>query len=268
MTDVAQEQHIVVQVEAGVGWIRFNRPERMNAIGGVARRQLGAAIKQVGRDPEVRCVVLTGEGRAFCAGADVREMGQEAGMRTPADVGRILREEYMPQILALRQMPKPVLAGLNGVAAGIGASYAMAADLRIATPEANLVEAFVGIGLMPDGGATWMLPRLAGAGKAMELILTGRPLAASEAERFGLYNQVVPADVFPEVLREWAARLAAGPTVAMGNAKRALYHALNSSLEDAMEYESYLQEVTAASEDFAEGVSAFVAKRQPEFKGR
>ena len=268
MTEVAQELHVTLEVDGGVGWIRFNRPERMNAIGTLARQQLGAAIRAVAKDESVRCVVLTGSGRAFCAGADVREMGQAAGMRTPEDVGRILRDEYMPQILGLRQMAKPVIAGLNGVAAGIGASYAMAADIRIATPSASLVEAFVGIGLMPDGGASWFLPRLVGMGKAMEMIMTGRPLSAEDAERLGLYNQVVPEDSFDTVLGEWASRLAAGPTRAIAAAKKSVNNAMGAGLEDAMEFESYLQEATAATEDFQEGVVAFVSKRTPEFKGR
>src|SRR5437773_7991166 len=158
------EQHVKIEVEAGVGWIRLNRPEKMNAIGTLTRKQLGDAIKQAERDEAVRVVVLTGSGRAFCSGADVTEMAGDGQMRTPEDVGNVLRNEYMPMLTRLRTMPKPVIAAMNGPAVGIGASYALACDIRIAVPEAYLMEAFINIGLAPDGGVSWLLPRLAGPG--------------------------------------------------------------------------------------------------------
>src|SRR6266545_6848704 len=140
------EQHVNVETEGGVGWIRLNRPEKMNAIGALTRKQLGDAIKQAERDDAVRVVVLTGTGRAFCSGADVTEMASpDAGMRTPEDVGNVLRNEYMPMLTRLRTMPKPVIAAMNGPAVGIGASFALACDIRIATPEAYILEAFVNI---------------------------------------------------------------------------------------------------------------------------
>ncbi len=148
------EVHVKVSVENGIGTIQLNRPERMNAIGALTRQQLGEAIKQAERDDAVRVVVLTGAGRAFCSGADVTEMAQGAGMRTPEDVGNVLRNEYMPMLTRLRTMPKPVIAAMNGPAVGIGASYALACDIRVATPEAYLLEAFVNIGLAPDGGVS------------------------------------------------------------------------------------------------------------------
>src|SRR5437660_9214186 len=160
------EQHIQVETEAGIGWIRFNRPEKMNAIGALTRKQLGDAVKQAERDDAVRVVVLSGTGRAFSSGADVTEMGEGAGMRSPEDVGKVLRGEYMPILMRLRTMPKPVIAAMNGPAAGIGASFALACDVRIATPEAYILEAFVNIGLAPDGGVSWLLPPLAGTGAA------------------------------------------------------------------------------------------------------
>ena len=147
-------------------WIQLNRPEKMNAIGALTRKQLAEAIKQAERDDAVRVVVLTGSGRAFCSGADVSEMASEGGMRTPEDVGNVLRNEYMPMLTRLRTMPKPVIAAMNGPAVGIGASYALACDIRIATPEAYILEAFVNIGLAPDGGVSWLLPRLAGTGRS------------------------------------------------------------------------------------------------------
>ncbi len=253
--------HVNLEVEAGVAWIRLNRPEKMNAIGALTRQQLSDAIKQAERDDAVRVVVLTGTGRAFCSGADVTEMVGAGGMRTPEDVGNVLRNEYMPMLQRLRTMPKPVICAMNGPAVGIGASYALACDIRIAVPEAYLMEAFVNIGLAPDGGVSWLLPRLAGTGVAYEMFYTGKPLSAADAERLGVINHVVPQERFEEEVRELAGHLAAQPRQAMAGAKRAVNHALESSYEEAMEFESYLQEAQVASPEFAEGVQAFLARR-------
>src|SRR5438309_5645243 len=256
------EVHVNVHVHDGVGLIQLNRPEKMNAIGALTRQQLGEAIKQVERDDAVRVVVLTGSGRAFCSGADVTELFVEgAGMRTPEDVGNVLRTEYMPMLTRLRTMPKPVIAAMNGPAAGIGASYALACDIRIATPEAYLLEAFVNTGLAPDGGVSWLLPRLAGTGVAYEMFFTGKPLQAADAHRLGVINRIVPAERLEEEVRELADHLAAQPRQAMAGAKRAVNHALESSFEQALEFESYLQEAQASSDEFAEGVQAFLARR-------
>jgi 2-(1,2-epoxy-1,2-dihydrophenyl)acetyl-CoA isomerase len=255
------EEHVKVENEGGVGWIRLNRPEKMNAIGALTRKQLAEALKQAERDDTVRVVVLTGSGRAFSSGADVTEMVQGAGMRTPEDVGNVLRKEYMPMLMRLRTMPKPVIAAMNGPAVGIGASYALACDIRIATPEAYIMEAFVNIGLAPDGGVSWLLPRLAGTGVAYEMFFSGRPLQAADAHRLGVINRIVPADRLEEEVRDLAGHLAAQPPNAMAGAKRAVLHALTSTYEDAMEYESYLQEAQAASSEFAEGVQRFLERR-------
>jgi len=278
------EQHIKVEVEAGIGWIRFNRPEKMNAIGTLTRKQLGEAIKQAEKDEAVRVVVLTGSGRAFCSGADVTEMvgdgrGDAPGtgsagpaasrggvppsgqMRTPEDVGNVLRNEYMPMLTRLRTMPKPVIAAMNGPAVGIGASYALACDIRIAVPEAYLLEAFINIGLAPDGGVSWLLPRLAGTGVAYEMFFTGKPLSAADAHRLGIINRLVPQERFEQEVHELATQLAAQPPKAMAAAKRAVNHALESSYEEALEFESYLQEAQAGSKEFVDGVQAFMARR-------
>ena len=255
------EQHVNLHVHDGVGLIQLNRPEKMNAIGALTRRQLGDAIKQAERDEAVRVVVLTGSGRAFSSGADVSEMGGDGGMRTPEDVGNVLRNEYMPMLTRLRTMPKPVIAAMNGPAVGIGASYALACDIRIATPEAYILEAFVNIGLAPDGGVSWLLPRLAGTGIAYEMFFTGKPLQAADAHRLGVINRIVPAEELEAEVRELAGQLAAQPKQAMAAAKRAVNHALESSYEEALEFESYLQEAQAASSEFAEGVRAFLARR-------
>ncbi len=278
------EQHVKVEVEGGVGWIRLNRPEKMNAIGTLTRRQLGDAIKQAERDDAIRVVVLTGSGRAFCSGADVTEMvGDGRGgalgtgsagptasrggvppsdqMRTPEDVGNVLRNEYMPMLVRLRTMPKPVICAMNGPAVGIGASYALACDIRIAVPDAYLMEAFVNIGLAPDGGVSWLLPRLAGTAVAYEMFFTGKPLAAADAHRLGIINRVVPPERLEAEVRELANHLVSQPRQAMAAAKRAVNHALESSYEDALEFESYLQEAQAASPEFVEGVQSFLARR-------
>src|SRR6202158_2676539 len=198
------DQQVKVEVEAGVRWVRRNRPEKMNAIGTLTRGQLADAIKQAERDDAIRVVVLTGSGRAFCSGADVTEMLADGAMRAPEDVGNVLRNEYMPMLMRLRTMPKPVIAAMNGPAVGIGASYALACDIRIATPEAYLLEAFINIGLAPDGGVSWLLPRIAGTGIAYEMFFTGNPLSATDAHRLGLINRLVPADRLEAEVREFA----------------------------------------------------------------
>src|ERR1700716_3545317 len=255
------EQHVTLQVHDGGGLIRLNRPEKMNAIGALTRKQLGEAIKQAERDDAVRVVVLPGAGRASCSGADVTEMVGDGQMRTPEDVGNVLRNEYMPMLTRLRTMPKPVIAAMNGPAVGIGASYALACDIRIAVPEAYLLEAFINIGLAPDGGVSWLLPRLAGTGVALEMFFTGKPLQAAHAQRLGVINRLVPADKLEAEVRELAAQIASQPRGALAGAKRAVVHALDSTYEEALEFESYLQEAQAASPEFREGVSAFLAKR-------
>src|SRR5256885_5611950 len=255
------EQHVTVENQGGIGWIRFNRPEKMNAIGALTRKQLAESIKQAERDDAVRVVVLTGSGRAFSSGADVTEMVQGAGMRTPEDVGNVLRNEYMPMLMRLRTMPKPVIAAMNGPAIGIGASYALACDIRIATPEAYILEAFINIGLAPDGGVSWLLPRLAGTGIAYEMFFTGKPLQAGDAHRLGGVNPVVAAARVGGEGRDLAHHRAAPARQAVAGAKRAVLHALTSTYEEAMEFESYLQEAQAASPEFAEGVQNFLARR-------
>src|ERR1700694_1895152 len=255
------EEHIRVSTHDGIGLIQFNRPEKMNAIGALTRQQLGDAVKQAERDDAVRVVVLTGSGRAFSSGADVTEMAAGAGMRSPEDVGNVLRTEYMPILMRLRTMPKPVIAAMNGPAVGIGASFALACDIRIAPPEAYILEAFVNIGLAPDGGVSWLLPRLAGTGVAYEMFFSGKPLQAADAHRLGVINRLVFADKLGEEVRGLATHLASQPRQAMAGAKRALIHALNSTFEEAMDFESYLQEAQAASPEFAEGVQNFLARR-------
>jgi 2-(1,2-epoxy-1,2-dihydrophenyl)acetyl-CoA isomerase len=250
------------EVESGVAWIRLNRPDRMNAVNGELRRGLVDAVKRAERDDAAKVVVVTGSGRAFCAGADVREFGNREGGVDD------IRGEYELMLGRLHDMPKPTIAAMNGVAAGIGASLALVCDLRYAVPEASFIEAFVRIGLTVDGGATWLLPRLIGAGRALEMMYTGEPLGAEEAARLGLVNRVVAPEELEPVVRSFAERLAAGPTHALGAIKRSVNHAMHSTLEEAIEFEFHLQSVQMQREDFREGVSAFLEKRQPRFQGR
>jgi 2-(1,2-epoxy-1,2-dihydrophenyl)acetyl-CoA isomerase len=250
------------EVESGVAWIRLKRPDRMNAVNGELRRGLVDAVKRAERDDAAKVVVVTGSGRAFCAGADVREFGKREGALDA------IRGEYELMLGRLHEMPKPTIAAMNGVAAGIGVSLALACDLRYAVPEASFIEAFVKIGLTVDGGATWLLPRLIGTGRALEMMYTGEPLGAQEAAGMGLVNRVVAPEELEPVVRSLAERLAAGPAHALGAIKRSVNHAMHSTLEEAIEFEFHLQGVQMQREDFREGVSAFLEKRQPRFQGR
>ena len=260
MTDAATRQVLKYQVVNGVAWLRLNRPDSMNAVNEPLRRALAEAVKQAERDGEVRALVVTGEGRAFCSGADVREFQARTG------AVEAIRGDYEAMLSRLRSMPKPTIAALNGVAAGIGASLAFACDLRYAVPQAAFVEAFVKIGLTVDGGATWLLPRLIGAGRALEMFYTGDPLGAEEAHRLGLVNRLLQPEELEAGVRELAERLARGPTRALGAIKRSVSFAAGASLEETMEFEFLLQGVMMEGEDFREGVAAFLEKRPPRFQ--
>jgi len=268
MAEQPEESHVLLEMEGSIAWIRLNRADKLNPIGSLARRQLDAALKQVERDESVRCVVLIGSGRAFSAGADVQEMSRGDGqMRSPEDVGRVLREEYLVMLQRLRTMPKPVICGMNGLAAGIGASFALACDIRIAAEDAYISEAFANLGLGPDGGVSWTLPRFIGRGRALEMFYTAERLSAQDAERFGVVNRVVPKEAVEAECRTLAQRLATASIGALAGAKRAVNFAEGSSFEEAAEFEAYLQEVCAAGDDYREGVSAFLEKRKANFKG-
>lgn len=261
MTEQAIEATILSSVENGVAWIRLNRPASMNAVNADLRGALAGAVRDAERSSEVRCVVVTGTGKAFCSGADVREFAAREG------AVEAIRDEYERILVGLRTMPKPTIAAMNGVAAGIGASIAMACDLRIATPEASLVEAFVNIGLTADGGASWFLPRFLGSGMALELMYTGRPLTAEEADRYNLYNHVVAADRLEPTVRELAEGLARGPATALAAMKRSVNYSAGATLDEALDFEFMLQGVQMMGPDFREGITAFLEKRKPEFKG-
>jgi 2-(1,2-epoxy-1,2-dihydrophenyl)acetyl-CoA isomerase len=260
MPDATYET-IRLEVVDGVATITLNRPDSLNALDARMRRELLAALKAIRRDDAVRALVLTGEGRGFCSGADLRGGTSEREFR------RVLTTEYNPLVQAIRDLPQPVIAAVNGVAAGAGVSLALACDLVWAAEEARFIQAFVKIGLVPDSGSTRTLVRALGRHRAAQLIFTGEPLSAAEAHAAGLVNVMVPLAELPQAVANLAAALAAGPTRAIGHAKRLINHAEDASLEDSMAMEAGLQELAGRTEDHAEGVAAFVEKREPRFVG-
>jgi 2-(1,2-epoxy-1,2-dihydrophenyl)acetyl-CoA isomerase len=261
MPDATYET-IRVEVANGVATITLNRPDSLNALNAAMRRELLAALKAARRDDAVRAVVLTGEGRGFCSGADLRGGSGEREFR------RVVTTEYNPLIAAVRDMPKPVIAAVNGVAAGAGVSLALACDLVWAAEEARFIQAFVKIGLVPDSGSTRTLVRALGRHRAAELIFSGEPMAAAEAHAAGLVNRVVPGAELAAAVARVADGLAAGPTRAIGFAKRLINHAEDASLQASLVMEADLQELAGRTEDHAEGVAAFGEKREPRFVGR
>ncbi|HTS14615.1 MAG TPA: enoyl-CoA hydratase-related protein [Candidatus Sulfotelmatobacter sp.] len=240
--------------------LTLDRPDALNALDAGLKAALLAALKTAARDRSVRAVVLTGAGRAFCAGQDLRETGL-----TGAAIGREVRERYNPLILALARLEKPVLAAVNGVAAGAGLSLALACDIRMAADTATFSCAFGRVGLVPDSGLSWFLPRLVGLGRALEMALTTEMLDAATAARIGLVGRVVPAADLASEAAALAGRLAAGAPLAMGLTKRALLGAQSLDLEAALEVEAQLQTAAGRSPDHAEGIAAFTEKRPARF---
>jgi 2-(1,2-epoxy-1,2-dihydrophenyl)acetyl-CoA isomerase len=262
---VADESTVLVELdgEAGIATITLNRPEALNSLTVPMKQELLAALRRVEREASVRAVLLTGAGRAFCAGQDLKERLQPDA----APLGVELRERYNPIISAMRSLPKPVVGAINGVAAGAGASLAMACDIRIASESASFALAFGRVGLVPDSGATWFLPRLVGASNAAEIALLGDSVTAADALRLGLVGRVVAADALVTEARAVAARLAAGAPRAMALTKRALDAAWDRDLDGALEYEAQLQDMAGRTKDHQEGMAAFLEKRPPRFSG-
>jgi 2-(1,2-epoxy-1,2-dihydrophenyl)acetyl-CoA isomerase len=253
---------VEVSRDGAVQTITLNRPEVLNAFNGAMHAALAAALKDA-RDPEVRAVVVTGAGRGFCVGQDLGEFREAAG-----DIGARLRSTYHPNVLAVRALEKPVIAAVNGAAAGAGLSFACACDLRIAAESATFVPAFINIGLVPDSGGTFFVHRLLGYARAFEWFASGRRLSAAEALDWGVVSEVVAGEEFIARVAEVAAEWAALPTRGVGMTKRLFDGAAGRTLEEQLEREAQLQAAATGTDDFREGVAAFLEKRKPEFTGR
>jgi 2-(1,2-epoxy-1,2-dihydrophenyl)acetyl-CoA isomerase len=250
-------------VDDSIATITLDRPDALNALTIDLKEALLAAFRAIARDPAVRAVILTGAGRAFCAGQDLKErLGPDA-----APLAVEVRERYNPIIRAMRRLDQPIVGAINGVAAGAGASLALACDIRVAAETASLSLAFGRIGLVPDSGATWFLPRLVGPAKAAELMLLGETLTAADAERFGLVARVVSLEELPAAARGIATRLAGLAPRALAETKHALDRSWEVDLDTALEDEAYRQGIVGSSADHAEGLAAFIAKRPPRFTG-
>jgi 2-(1,2-epoxy-1,2-dihydrophenyl)acetyl-CoA isomerase len=259
-------EYVDLVIEEGVATITLNRPEVMNAWGKDLGRDLREVVEAVAADDAVRAVLITGAGRGFCSGADLKGGFDPAPDGKP-DVQSALRERYHPVISAIRRMPKPVVAAVNGAAAGVGCSLALACDLVVAKDSAYFLLAFVNIGLMPDGGSTLLIPSRVGFTRAAEMALLGERVPARKALEWGLINRVHSDGAFAREVSELAKRLAVGPTQSYARSKVALNQWLYARMDEQLELEATLQQELARSDDFPEGVAAFLGKRPAEFKG-
>jgi 2-(1,2-epoxy-1,2-dihydrophenyl)acetyl-CoA isomerase len=264
---MAYEQ-LIVDVDGGVATVRMNNPERLNALSAIMTGELVRTLQQMAEDESIRAILLTGEGRAFSAGADLSALQEPYLTGQRPKLSPILKEGYNQLIPLLAQTPKPVIAAINGVVAGAGVSLMLACDFRIASDAASFTMAFVKIGLIPDAGSTYLLPRTVGMAKALELALLSDRLDANAAQEAGLVNRVVPAESLMQEAHALAARLAELPTVAIGLTKRIFNESSRLTLDRAMDREAEVQDEAAATEDHIEGVLAFLQKRPPQFKGR
>jgi len=257
-------QTLLYSITEGVLNITMNRPEAYNAFNEQMKKDLNDAFKEAEKDAAVRCVVLRGAGdKAFCSGQDLKEHGA-----LKRSLKESLEKSYNPLVRRMRGMEKPIIGMINGVAAGAGCSVALACDMRIMSSTAKLIEIFIRIGLVPDSGSHWFLPRLVGMARAFEYAATGRDITAEEAEHVGLVNRVVPPDQLEKVTMEIATTLAQGPTRSIGLIKRTLNKGLVSDLDSLLDYEAYIQQAASETEDHKEGIAAFLGKRKAAFNGK
>lgn len=255
--------HLLLDIQNGVASITLNRPDVFNAFNDEMSYELQDALKQVEKDKSARVVVITGAGKAFCSGQDLKA-AQAAGNRSFMDS---LHKRYNPIIRAMRNMPKPIICKLNGVAAGAGCSIALACDMIVAAENASLIEVFINVGLVLDSGSSYFLPRLVGSTKAFELATMGTKVTAAEAERLGMVNKVVKLEELDVEVKKITDYYAAAPTKAIGLIKKMLNKSFHSDLDAMLDYEAYCQEIAGGSRDNKEGTLAFIEKRKPAFTG-
>lgn len=250
------------EVRNGVAWITLNRPDKLNAFTEQLNKEVQHSVKQASRDKEVRCLVITGEGRAFCSGQDLQ------GVNEDMDHGEVLRQFYNPMVMEIHRCEKPIIAAVNGVAAGAGMSLALACDFRLLSEKASFLEAFIHVGLVPDAGNLYFLPKLIGHAKAMELAVLGEKINAEEAKELGLATKVIPMEQWQAEITAFAERLASMPTAAIAVIKKNLKASWDSTLEESLERDAQGQRIAGLTLDHKEGVAAFMQKRKPVFQGK
>lgn len=260
-------QNIIAEEKNGVGYLTFNRPKALNSFNVDMHREVAEVLSQWTKNPDVRCVVISGEGRGFCAGQDLGDRVVDPNAEAP-DLGYSIETYYNPLIKTIVNMPKPVICAVNGVAAGAGANIALACDLVIAAKSANFVQAFCRLGLVPDSAGTWFLPRAVGHARAMGLTLLGDKLPAETAKEWGMIWDVVEDAELKTKVTELAERLAKQPTFGLSLIKKAIHQSSDNTFDEQVLLERDLQRIAGRSEDYREGVQAFMNKREPNFKGR
>ncbi|MHC0018905.1 2-(1,2-epoxy-1,2-dihydrophenyl)acetyl-CoA isomerase PaaG [Acinetobacter pittii] len=260
-------QNIIAEEKNGVGYLTFNRPKALNSFNVDMHREVAEVLNQWTKNSDVRCVVISGEGRGFCAGQDLGDRVVDPNAEAP-DLGYSIETYYNPLIKTIVNMPKPVICAVNGVAAGAGANIALACDLVIAAKSANFVQAFCRLGLVPDSAGTWFLPRAVGHARAMGLTLLGDKLPAETAKEWGMIWDVVEDAELKTKVTEIAERLAKQPTFGLSLIKKAIHQSSNNTFDEQVLLERDLQRIAGRSEDYREGVQAFMNKREPNFKGR
>ena len=258
---------ILLEIDQGVALLTLNRPDSLNSFNTEMHQQMREAISQVRKDSTARVLVITGAGRGFCAGQDLGDRAVAPGQETP-DLGESLEKNYNPLIRSLRDLPMPVVCAVNGVAAGAGANIALACDITLAARSASFVQAFCKLGLVPDSGGTWTLPRVAGMARAKGMAMLGDKISAQQAEDWGLIWRCVDDEALMDETHEMARHFASQPTKGLALIKRALHASADNTLEQHLNLERDLQRIAGRSEDYQEGVSAFMEKRTPSFKGK
>ncbi len=262
-----QFETIKFDLKDGVAWVTLNRPEKLNAINDAMLRELNAALDMVEGDDQIRCMVLTGAGRAFCPGQDLGDRAVSPGGDKP-DLGKTVGQGYNPFLRRLYTLGVPTIAAVNGVAAGAGANFALACDMALAADTAKFIQVYSNIGLIPDASGTFMLPRLIGLAKAMALVYTARPVMAAEAEGMGMIYKAVAADDLMGEVGALATMLANKPTVGLVSSRKALHASFSNDLDSQLDLERDLMQACGWTDDYSEGVSAFLEKRKPGFKGK